>query len=136
MKTEELKTKLERLTKYLLEIGMILKFADKEIQDDPQKLRSIERVYQLIVDEAIDINVLFLSGEYQYVLDTYRASFEELSKRGVLSEELTTKISGSVKLRNDIVHEYEFLQKNEMIKGIRKFVALFAEYVKLISQKI
>ena len=52
--------KLEGISNYLAEIRDLLKFSDKQILNDYLKLRSLERLLQLVVDEMIDINQHFI----------------------------------------------------------------------------
>lgn len=49
-------TKLSYIQAYFEELEDILVYPDKEIQKDFLKLRALERIFQLIVDEMIDIN--------------------------------------------------------------------------------
>lgn len=49
-------TKLSYIQAYCEEFENVLAFADREIKRDFLKLRALERILQLIVDEIIDIN--------------------------------------------------------------------------------
>ncbi len=52
--------KIKRIKGYLKEIDPLLKLSVKEILKDITKLRTMERNFQLIVDEIIDINQHFI----------------------------------------------------------------------------
>ena len=49
-------TKLFYIQSYFTELEKILNYSNQEIKKDFLKLRALERVLQLIVDEIVDIN--------------------------------------------------------------------------------
>ena len=52
--------KLNKIEEYLEELEEFLKFTDKEIFDDSMKMHIGERLFQLIIDEILDINQHFI----------------------------------------------------------------------------
>ena len=49
-------TKLSYIQTYYGELERVLGYSDQEIKGDILRLRALERIIQLIVDELIDIN--------------------------------------------------------------------------------
>ena len=109
--------------------------SDEEIVKNEEKLLSIERLYQLIVDESVDINSAMLSQKCNYIPESYRSSFVDMANKKLLAKDFSEKISLSVKTRNQIVHDYEFVKKQVLVSDVRKYVVLYKEYVKSISAK-
>jgi uncharacterized protein YutE (UPF0331/DUF86 family) len=96
---------------------------------------SIERLFQLIVDEAVDINAIILEKEKKPFPDTNQATFEVLTDIGVLSKELHLKIAGSVGLRNRLVHRYETVQRRVLVEEVSKYIISYKEYAVFIIRK-
>ncbi len=136
MGIEEIKSKMVRLGNYLSRIDLLLRLSDEEIVVNEEKLLSVERLYQLIVDEAIDINIALLSQKFNYVPESYRSSFTDMAEKKFLEKNFSDKISLSVKTRNQIVHDYEFVKKQALVSDVRRYVALYKEYVQSISAKL
>ncbi len=136
MHQEEIKKKIETTRSYLDELKPLLIPAATVIIQDKVKVRAIERLYQLIVDEAVDTNMLIISDSAIASPENYRSTFYGLSELKVLDHDFVDRISESVKLRNQIVHEYEKIQELEMIEGIKKFTKMYEEYLMIIIKTI
>lgn len=93
---------------------------------------SIERLFQLMVDEAVDINALILEQEKKPFPDTNQATFEMLADASVIPKALYGKIAGSVGLRNRLVHRYETVQRRVLVEEAGRYLAAYKEYLALI----
>lgn len=133
---ETIKDKLIMISEYITEMGPFLACSNEEIVDDKSKLRSVERLLQLIVDEAIDINSHFIAELNLESPREYRGTFITIGKNGILPVEFAQKISESVGLRNGIVHQYEKIETGRMLNDIRDNISDYVEYVKFISDFI
>ena len=129
MGSEEIKSKIVRLSTYLSKIDRFLALSDEEIVKNEEKLLSIERLYQLIVDESVDINSAMLSQKCNYVPESYRSSFVDMANKKLLAKDFSEKISLSVKTRNQIVHDYEFVKKQVLVSDVRKYVVYFSNHL-------
>ena len=126
--------KLEGISNYLAEIKDLLKFSDKEILDDYLKLRSLERLLQLVVDEMIDINQHFIRELNLKISEDFQGTFYILGENNILPKEFAEKLAPVVGLRNRIVHRYEELNKELFVKTFKKNLPDFEEYLKLINK--
>lgn len=97
------------------------------IQDIKTKY-AIERIIQLIVDLALDINNILLSYMSKPPASDYFNSFIELAECGVLDPKFAADIAPSAGLRNRLVHEYE--------KIIVKMIDMYAAYMQAINKFI
>ena len=136
MHQEEIKKKIEAIRAYLDEIKPLAAPVSGLILQDKVKVRAIERLYQLIVDEAVDTNMLIISDSTIASPESYRSTFYGLSELKVLDYNFVVRISESVKLRNQIVHEYEKIQELDMIEGIKKFLTMYEDYLTNIIKTI
>lgn len=128
--------KIEEIMKNLDEINDLFKFSDVEILKDSFKYHTAERLLQLIVDLALDINYHFIKELNLEVSDDLQGTFYVLGENGVLPKDFSKQIAPVVGLRNRIVHRYESLDKGLFIKSFRKNYADFEAYIKFINERI
>ena len=97
-------------------------------------VRSCERNLELLVELASDINVAVVLDKQAKTPDSYKDSFLWLKKLGIISEGLCDKLIDSVKLRNGLVHEYEFeLNNRKFYDSIKNdFIPAYKEYLKAV----
>lgn len=88
---EFIKTKLFLIKSYYEELEQILSFSDSEIKEDFIKLRAIERVIQLIVDEIIDINTHIVRHHPLKLPSDFQSSFLILAGNKILPESFAKK---------------------------------------------
>jgi uncharacterized protein YutE (UPF0331/DUF86 family) len=130
---ETVKDKLTMISEYIAELEPFLRFSNQEIKDDKSKLRNVERLLQLIVDEAVDVNSHLIAELNLESPREYRGTFIVLGKNAILPAPFAEKISESVGLRNGIVHQYEKIETDRMLDDIRNNIADYVEYVKFIA---
>ena len=135
MPIREIKRKVDILRSYLEEMDRFLVVSDKDILADDMKLRAIERVFQLIVDEAVDINTLILADAVSQSPESYKSTFFMLADEKIIDRDLSEKISGSAKIRNQIVHDYEKISESDLIQKIKKFQPIYKEYLAVLIKK-
>ena len=122
--------KRKRIDSYLDEIKTLLDFSVKEILNDFTKLRTLERNFQLIVDEMIDINQHFIKELGLDVSDDLEGTFHILGENKILPEDFVLKIAPVVGLRNRLVHRYEDLDPKIFIESFQKDYSDFEQYLK------
>lgn len=66
---------------------------------------------------------------------TNKSTFYNLVDLNILENSFAEKISNSAKIRNQIVHEYEKLSKEDVILNIKKYYELYREYLKILIEK-
>ena len=100
-------------------------------------IRAAERDFQLIVELASDINTTLLVDTTGKTPDTYRQSFSDIKKLGVIDNDLATVMGASAKLRNILVHEYDFeedyerfyVSAKQMMPDYQKYIEAILKYV-------
>ena len=131
-----IEAKLSYIESYCTELDNILLSADIEIKEDFIKLRALERILQLIVDEIIDINNHIIRYYPLSLPEDFQSSFRTLSDYKILPEEFAKKIAPVVGLRNRIVHRYEKTDIDLLIQFIRKNREDFKQYSRCIFEFI
>ena len=99
-------------------------------------VRSSERNLELLVELASDINASIVLQKQGRTPDSYKDSFLWLKKMGLLDESLSHKLVNSVKLRNGLVHEYEFELDNRKFyySILNEFIPGYNEYLQIITK--
>lgn len=125
--------KLDQIKELLNELEDFLDKPLKEFIKNFIVIRASERNFQLIVDLASDINVQIIAESGKQTPDTYKQSFLYLEKAGILENKLTVKLVLTAKLRNILVHEYDFEEDYEKFyKAAKDAIPAYKEYIKKI----
>lgn len=126
--------KNEKIKEYLQEIEEIIKLDTKEILEDIRNLRTLERDFQLIVDEIIDINLHFIRELELKSPKDFQSTFEILAEGKILPMDFAIKIAPVVGLRNKLVHRYEKIDRKFFVEQFKKESKDFIKYIKYINQ--
>jgi uncharacterized protein YutE (UPF0331/DUF86 family) len=130
---ETIKDKLTMIGEYITELEPFLKYSNEDIVADKSKLRNVERLLQLIVDEAVDVNSHLIAELNLESPREYRGTFIILGKNGIMPAGFAEKISESVGLRNGIVHQYEKIDTGRMLNDIRNNIGDYTEYMRFVA---
>lgn len=129
-----LKNKLSDLQAYYEELKEILTEESRVIIEDHLKLHTVERLFQLIVDTAVDINTHIIIESNFHVPDDYQSTFMTLGENKVLPIDFALKIAPSVGLRNMVVHKYGRVDIKRMVDDINHNIDQYVEYMGYIRQ--
>ena len=127
-------SKMHSISGYYGEIEPIIKEEARKIIDNNLKLHTVERLFQLIVDSAIDINTHIITESGFYVPDDYQSTFSSLGENNVLPMDFALKIAPSVGLRNLIVHKYGKVAIKRMVDDVKNEIMDYLEYLKHINK--
>jgi len=126
--------KIRNIEEYLEEVKFIVSLGTKEIASNVEKLRTLERNFQLVVDAMIDINMHFIAELELESPDSLQNTFEILGRKGIIPYDFSLKIAPVVGLRNKLVHQYEKVDRDFFIEQFKKEHKDFIEYLKYINQ--
>ncbi|MEK7203013.1 MAG: DUF86 domain-containing protein [Patescibacteria group bacterium] len=129
---ELIKNKMSDAQGYYNELEPILKLESKKIIEDNLKFHTVERLFQLIVDTAIDINTHILSESEFKIPDDYQSTFIILAENKILPMDFALKIAPSVGLRNLVIHKYGKVNIKKMTDDIKNEIDQYLDYLKHI----
>lgn len=129
-----IKDKIRNIQEYLGEIEPILSLKVGTTISNIEKLRTLERDFQLIVDEMLDINIHFIRELNLKSPDDFQSTFVILGENGIIPLDFAQKMAPAVGLRNRIVHRYESLDREFFVRTFRSECLDFNKYIKLINQ--
>ncbi len=104
---EVLLRKLQKMQEYLDEIDSYSELAWSEYQGNKQIRRAVERLIQLIVDVAVDINTHSIVDAGGSPPDNAYDSFIKAAEMNIVDKELANEIAPSTGERNILVYDYK-----------------------------
>ncbi|MGI6079074.1 MAG: type VII toxin-antitoxin system HepT family RNase toxin [Fastidiosipilaceae bacterium] len=128
------KRKLQKLAGYLKELETLQDLTIEEYLNDFRHRRIAERLVQLIVDIAVDINTHAVVDADNPPPDDAYSSFIEAARIGIISQELAKKLAPSTGERNVIVHEYEEIDNIVVYESISESLDLYWQYLEAVFE--
>ena len=126
--------KLNKMIKYIGQLEEVNKYTLEDYLDNFFIKRTTERLVQLVVEVATDINAHIVVDEGYSPPDDYYNSFLRLSEIGVISQSFAKELAPSAGLRNRLVHEYEEIDDKIVFKSIKKAIENYSKYIKIIEE--
>ena len=125
--------KLSRLLMYLDKLAPIAKKTFKEYISDFYLKTSAERLIQLIVECASDVNNHVVLELEQRPPEDYASSFIKAAEAGLITRQLADLLKGSGGMRNIIVHEYMEIDDKKIFDVLSKAISDFKEYARQVD---
>jgi len=131
---ELLQERMNQMSQYLSELESLLKKETGEIVHDTVTLHAVERLFQLIVDDAVSMNNHIITKGGFVPSDDYQGTFSVLAQNNVLPADFALKIAPSVGLRNQVVHKYGEVNLTRLIDEIKTDIGDYPENLKNIDE--
>lgn len=129
-----IRRKLSRLNMYLEKLNPISQKSLEEYKSDFYLKSSAERLIQLIVECASDINNHVVIETANRPPEDYSISFVKAAQAGLISHELAEKIKGSAGMRNILVHEYMEIDDKKVYDAIPLAIKGYKEYINQVEK--
>ena len=127
--------KAEAMKKYIKELKDLSSgMSYDEFQNNAYKRYAIERLVQLIIDLAVDINNMILSYLKKPNSKDYFNSFIEIGEQDVIPIDFAVKIAPSTGMRNRLVHQYEDINEEIIYNSIEDTINNFQKYLCYIDK--
>ncbi|ARV63073.1 hypothetical protein BZZ01_16695 [Nostocales cyanobacterium HT-58-2] len=93
----------------------------------------VERLLQLVVEAATDINKYLLVQLHKISPATNFDSFTEAGRQSIITQDLATKLAQSVGMRNILVHQYKDIDNKIVFSAIPKALEQYRFYVQQVT---
>lgn len=133
MEREIITTRLTLMIKYIDRFQKFESITLQEYLDNFDYQLIAERLIQLLVEAASDINSYLLLQLYNITPSTYYDSFIEAGKQGLISLELSRQLAQSAGMRNRLVHQYEEIDNIIVYRSFPKALTQYTLYIKEIT---
>lgn len=113
--------------------GELLKYKDIEEEEFINNLSirwTIERGLLAGINIILDIGNHILASQYKIYPNTYEDILKEIFGKGIISQEVYSKIKGMGSFRNILVHEYIKIDPKKVYKNYKSFLEIIPEISK------
>ena len=131
-----IKFRIELMLKYLDRLQQTTSITLNEYLEDFDQQLIVERLLQLLVEAASDINAYLLVEIHHTTPQSYFDSFMEAGKKKIISLELAKELAQSAGLRNRLVHQYEDIDNEIVFRAIEKALIQCPTYIRQISDYV
>ena len=134
---EMIKGKITRIDKELSYLADFKDFTFDELAKDYLTYHAVERLIEVIVNFAIDINQHIIANSVKKDLPfDFKESFLILSDIGLYPKEFASQISQSAGLRNILVHDYAKIDERKFYNSIKDCLKDYIQYCRYIMDYI
>jgi len=131
---ELVRRKLARLNMYLDKLRAVPAKKIEEYKADFYLKSSTERMIQLIVECAIDINNHVVVETNNRPPEDYSVSFVRAAETGLITRELAERLKGSAGMRNILVHEYMDIDDEKVYTALPMAIRDYQEYIQRVEK--
>jgi uncharacterized protein YutE (UPF0331/DUF86 family) len=128
-----LQARIKLMMKYLDRLRRIEGTTLDDYNSDFDQQLIVERLLQLLVEAASDINTSLLTEIYGVTPSTYFNSFIEAGEQNIIDLQLAKTIAQSAGLRNRLVHQYEEIDNEIVFEAIQYALEQFPLYLRQIT---
>jgi len=96
----------------------------------------IERGILAGISIILDIGNHILASQYRIYPDTYEDVLNEMFSKGIISQEIYSKIKGMGSFRNILAHEYTKIDPKKVYQNYKKFLETIPEISKELLKLI
>lgn len=125
--------KISKIYEELRYLEEFLEFTFDDVAKDYKTHHIVERIIEIVVGFAIDINqhIIVEQGKGDLPFD-FKKSFLLLFNLGIYPKEFAERISNSAGLRNILVHDYAKLDEKKFYNSIRDCFKDYTRYCRYI----
>ena len=128
-----IRRKLSRLNMYLEKLEPISNRKFEEYVSDSYLKYTAERLIQLIIECASDVNNHVVVKMKKRPPEDYSISFVRAAEIGLISADLAERIKRSGGMRNILVHEYADIDDDKVYNVIPIAIKDYREYIRQVD---
>jgi uncharacterized protein YutE (UPF0331/DUF86 family)/predicted nucleotidyltransferase len=125
--------KLSQIVEYLTALTPLQGLSYADYLQQLLTRYAAERLLQLLVDTAVDINAHLIVELISTPPQDYYDSFIKAAQAGMLSVTFALRIAQSTGLRNRLVHQYEVIDHAIVYSAITEAITQYTEYCRHIT---
>jgi uncharacterized protein YutE (UPF0331/DUF86 family) len=130
---DSIRLRLALILGYLSEIEPLASMDLEEFLSNRYVQRAAERLLEITVQAAIDINNHLLKEQFGLAIPSNAIGFQELSRYGVISGELANQLADSGRLRNRLAHRYYEIDYEILFTILSKVLEHYPQYAQQVE---
>ncbi len=128
--------RLRLLDETLAQLHELADIDAETLRREPLTRAALERLIQVTVDLAVDVNAHVVVGLGAPPPVTARASFAAAADVGMLDSELAERLAPATGLRNLLVHRYADVDLDLLVAGLRRLLELATGFVASVARLV
>ena len=105
-------------------------------RSDLYRKKGTERLLQETIEAAVDTNLHLLRAIGAATPTDYYESFISLGRAGIIPQELAERLAPAAGLRNRLVHEYDDIDDEIVLKAVSEARQSLREYVAAVERHV
>lgn len=125
---------IDRLEEYLSQLQELRKHSFREFEKDWKIYQLVDHSLHLAIECLIDIGKTLLIEKKLKKPQTYKEVFDILNKNKIISSELTEELKDLVEFRNSLIHDYLFLDLEDIYDVSQNKLKVFSEFLEAVRK--
>ncbi|HMQ24509.1 MAG TPA: DUF86 domain-containing protein [Acidimicrobiales bacterium] len=125
--------RLRAMSETLGDLEALRSIRDDTLREEPLTRAAAERLIQVVVDLAVDINTHLVTSATGAAPHTGHDSFTAMAGIGALTDDLANRLAPCAGLRNILVHRYADIRTDLVADAIPTVLDGFAEFVTQVA---
>ena len=125
--------RLRTIRETLDELESLRDVSAARLEAEPLTRAAAERLIQVVVDLAVDVNAHIAVVASGAAPQTGRDSFLAAATSGAITEDLAAELAPAAGLRNVLVHRYTDIRTDLVASAVNSILDGFAEYVRQVA---
>lgn len=121
--------KLATISRNLGALAVVESMPLESYRGDLYRKKGTERLLQEVIEAAVDANLHLLRAMGAATPSDYYDSFIAIGKAGVVSSDLARRLAPAAGLRNRLVHEYDDIDDQIVLKAVAEARSMLADFV-------
>ena len=125
--------KIDRMIARIDKLKVFQTYTIEQYLDDETSQLVIERLLELVIQSALDINGLLLKQVAGINRVTNAESFNETARAGFISIEAAQLLTSSGRFRNTLAHQYDEVAPEAVFQEFQTVLANYPDYIEAIQ---
>lgn len=125
---------INKQEEYLSQLKELQKYSFQEFKDDWKIYQLTDHSLHLAIECLIDIGKILVIEKKLKKPQTYKEVFDILNKNKIISSALTEELKNLVEFRNRLIHEYLYLDFEDIYEICQNKLNVFREFLEAVRK--
>lgn len=125
---------INKLEEYLNQLKELQKYSFEEFKEDWKIYQLADHSLHLAIECLIDLGKTLIIEKKLKKPQTYKEIFDILNKNKIISSVLTEELRDLVEFRNRLIHEYLFLDLEDIYETYQNKLTVFRNFLAVVRK--